>query len=113
MNEEPVLDSMGKSLPHPTDCDSETFYKWLEHAAVGDVSNIHNLLCQCFNQMKEAKDDLVFALRTNTIDAEKREDATKNLQAMYPMLQRIEERIFKCRDRMKVLTQTPLDLPPS
>lgn len=113
MSDEIVLDSQGNPIPHPTDSDSETFYKWLETATLGDTSNIHNLLCQCFNQMKAAKDDLVLALRQGSFDADKQEEATKNLQSMYPMLQRIEERVFKCRDRMKVLQATPLNLPPS
>jgi hypothetical protein len=115
-NREPILDSMGNEMPHPTDSADEVFYAWLNKAAIGDVSNVHNLLCQCFNQLKEVKDDLVRKLRKGAfVEPEKTQATDKLNKEVYPMLQRLETRIFKCRDRIGVIQKTmkPSHLPPS
>lgn len=104
MSEDVIRDSAGNVLPHPMDSTDEEFYEWLSTARLGDVNNIHNLLCQGFNQMKNLKDELLVKARKEPDNKE----VTETLRSMYPMLQRIETRVFKCRDRIKDINKTPL-----
>lgn len=104
MSEDFVRDSTGNPIPHPMDSYTEEFMSWLSKARLGDVNNIHNLLCQGFNQMKDLKDELLVKARKEPDNKE----VTETLRSMYPMLQRIEERIFKCRDRIKEIQKIPL-----
>lgn len=104
MSEDIVRDSTGNPIPHPMDSSTEEFMSWLSKARLGDVSNIHNLLCQGFNQMKDLKDELLVKARKEPDNKE----VTETLRSMYPMLQRIEGRIFKCRDRIKEIQKIPL-----
>lgn len=97
MSEDVVRDSAGNILPHPMDSNDEEFFEWLSKARLGDVNSIHNLLCQGFNQMKGVKDELLVKVKKEPDN----EEAREVLKSMYPMLQRIEVRIFKCRDRVK------------
>lgn len=103
MSEEILLDSAGKALPHPMDSSDEEFNSWLSTARIGDVQSIHNLLCQGFNQMKEIKDELLIKVKN-----EPNEESREVLKSMYPMLLRIETRIFKCRDRVREIQEIPM-----
>ena len=114
MSEEKVLDSQGREYPHPTDSTDEVFYEWLNTASIGDVTSTHNLLCQCFNQLKDVKDELVMNIRTGKFNKSAEKQATEKLsKEVYPMLQRLETRIFKCRDRIRVIERKPMKIPPS
>lgn len=105
MSEDVVRDSAGNILPHPMDSSDEEFFEWLSKARLGDVNNIHNLLCQGFNHMKGVKDELLVKAKKEPDN----EEAREVLKSMYPMLQRIEVRIFKCRDRVKEIQRTPIN----
>lgn len=105
MSEDVVRDSAGNILPHPMDSNDEEFFEWLSKARLGDVNNIHNLLCQGFNQMKGVKDELIVKVKKEPDN----EEAREVLKSMYPMLQRIEVRIFKCRDRVKEIQRTTIN----
>lgn len=108
---EPPKYSLCNSFPHPTDSEDADFYGWLDKAAQGDVMGMHNLLCQLFNQMKAAKDDLVLAVRKGTLPNSNTEEEVKaTLRQMYAHLQRLETRIFKCRDRLEAIRSKPLTL---
>lgn len=104
MREDTIRDSAGNVLPHPMDSSTEEFMLWLSQARLGDVNNIHNLLCQGFNQMKDLKDELLTKARKEPSNSE----VVGTIRSMYPMLQRIEERIFKCRARIKEIQDKPL-----
>lgn len=104
MSEDVIRDSAGNVLPHPMDSKDEEFNEWLSTARLGDVNNVHNLLCQGFNQMKDLKDELLVKARKEPDN----EEVNSVLKSMYPMLQRIETRIFKCRDRIKEIHRTPI-----
>lgn len=99
MKEKEQLDSLGRPFPHPTDSPDEEFNPWVETAAVGDSMAVHNLLCQCFNQLREVKDQFVVDCNVNGMTDEKK----AVLEKTYAMLSRIEARIFMCKDRTSKL----------
>ena len=53
-------------------------------------------------------------IRTGKFNKSTEKQATEKLsKEVYPMLQRLETRIFKCRDRIRVIERKPMKLPPS
>lgn len=92
-------------VPHPMDSSTEEFTSWLSTADIGYVSSVHNLLCQAFNQMKDLKDEVLSKARKEPENKEVRD----TLRSMYPMLQRIEERIFMCRSRIREINRKSIE----
>lgn len=94
-----LLDSLGRNFPNPTDCSDDEFSSWIKEASMGDALGVHNLLCQCFNQMQGAKNELVELCKSEGTTKDRKE----TLISMYSMLHRIEMRIFECKKRVSIL----------
>lgn len=89
-------------VPNPTDCSDEEFEAWITKASLGEVTSVHNLLSVYWNRLVDVKKDMVKAYNDSTCT--KRPEIAKILKEdIYPMLNRIEQRIFKCKDRIKHL----------
>lgn len=89
-------------VPNPTDCSDEEFEAWITKASIGEVTSVHNLLSVYWNRLVDVKKDMVKAHNDSTCT--KRPEIAKILKEdIYPMLNRIEQRIFKCKDQIKHL----------
>ena len=89
-------------VPNPTDCSDEEFEAWVTKASLGEVTSVHNLLSVYWNRLVDVKKDLIAA--HNDPACKNRPEIVKSLKEdVYPMMNRIEQRIFKCKDRIKTL----------
>ena len=94
------MSNENEHIPHPMDSTDEKFSTWLSTANMGEASSVENLLTQSWNQMKSIKDELMVVAQ-NPADASKADEAKQTLVKVYAMLQRMESRVFLCRDRKK------------
>lgn len=89
-------------IPSPTDCSNEEFSEWLSKANLGYAYSVHNLLTASFEQLNIVRKDTMSKIQDKNgrnEDVEELTDFLKN--KVYPMLHRIETRVFQCKDRIK------------
>ena len=98
----PKEDASWSHVPHPTDCSDEDFEAWVAKASLGEVCSVHNLLSVYWNRLVDVKKDMVENYN-NSASTQRSEVAEVLKRDIYPMLNRIEQRIFKCKDRIKAL----------
>ena len=89
-------------VPNPTDSSDEDFEAWVTKASLGEVCSVHNLLSVYWNRLVDVKKDMVENYN-NSASTQRSEVAEVLKRDIYPMLNRIEQRIFKCKDRIKAL----------
>lgn len=105
MSDEKINDIIGESsssIPVVTDCSDEVFKNWLKNAALGDVYSVHNLLQASFEQLNNVRKDTMNEIqKLNGLDQDSSGLVDFLKTKVYPMLHRIETRVFECKDRLK------------